>query len=218
MTPNQSRGNRRSIRLPGYDYTQPGAYFVTICIHQAEELFGEVTDGVLVLNPFGQIAHEEWLASETIRREIELDAFVIMPNHVHGIVWIVPTGLSEDVGAVGAQVGAQGLAPLRYPRGIVGEDGPSPLRRAARSLGSMIAGYKMAVTKRVNARRDTPGAPVWQRNYYEHVIRTEDALRAIREYIVRNPARWQMDRYNLQATEHDPMAAELWRLLEREAC
>jgi len=82
--------------LPGYDYTHPGAYFVTLCTHQAEELFGEVTDDAVILNAFGQIAHEEWLASESIRREIELDAFVIMPNHVHGIVWIATVGLPGE--------------------------------------------------------------------------------------------------------------------------
>ena len=94
MKPRSATGNdakkhrRRSIRLPGYDYTSPGAYFVTICTHQGELLFGDVVDGEVALNEQGQIPYEEWLASEQIRQEVELDAFVIMPNHVHGIVWI----------------------------------------------------------------------------------------------------------------------------------
>ena len=84
------------------------------------------------------------------------------------------------------------------------------------SLGAIIGNFKSVAARRINQIRDTPGLPVWQRNYYEHVIRTERTLRAIREYVVRNPARWQMDKYNTLAVEPDPMAAELWRLLEQE--
>jgi len=84
----REKHHRRSIRLPDYDYTSPGAYFVTICTHQGELLFGKSMGEAVVLSEYGQIAHEEWVASEHIRREIELDAFVIMPNHLHGIVWI----------------------------------------------------------------------------------------------------------------------------------
>ena len=94
---------------------------------------------------------------------------------------------------------------------------PSEVLTVELDAFAAIAGsYKSAVSKRINATRATSGAPVWQRNYYEHVIRTQAALRAIREYIARNPARGQMDRYNVRAGEHDPMAAELWRLLEAE--
>ena len=91
--------HRRSIRLPGYDYASPGAYFVTICTPQGELLFGDVVDGDVALNESGQSACEEWLASEQIRQEIELDAFVIMPNHLHGIVWIRETDDEPTVGA-----------------------------------------------------------------------------------------------------------------------
>jgi REP element-mobilizing transposase RayT len=91
-----------------------------------------------------------------------------------------------------------------------------PSGAASGSLGAIIGNLKSMVARRINQIRDTPGAPVWQRNYYEHVIRTERALRAIREYIALNPTRWRMDRYNVLASEHDPMAAELWRLLEQE--
>lgn len=191
------RHHRRSIRLKGYDYSSPGAYFVTICTHRQEPLFGEVGDGEMVLSKFGQIAHDEWLASPNIRREIELDAFVVMPNHIHGIVWIV--------------VGATGRSPLH---------GQSPLRPrgpAPKSLGAFVAGYKSAVTKRINQRRDTPGHPVWQRNYWEHIVRTERALDAIRRYIADNPVRWSLDRYNPAATGRDPRAADLWRLLQEDA-
>jgi putative transposase len=96
-------------------------------------------------------------------------------------------------------------SPLRLPCGT-----------AHGSLGAIIGNCKSVVARRINQIHNTPGAPVWQRNYYEHVVRTEGALRAIREYIARNPERWQMDRHNILASEPDPMAAELWRLLEQE--
>jgi len=200
MSYDSNRHHRRSIRLAGYDYTQPGAYFVTICTHQREWLLGEVVDGKVVLSEFGRIAHDEWWASSRIRREIELDAFVVMPNHIHGIVWIV----ADD--PVEAEA-----------HGRVGAHGRAPLRRPPKSLGSFIAGYKSVVTKRINQMRGTPGVPVWQRNYWEHIIRTERALQAIRQYIADNPARWSLDRYNPAAVSRDPRAAELWRLLREDA-
>ncbi len=153
----------------GYDYRQPGAYFVTICTHRWEPLFGEVINGEVQLNEFGEIVAQEWYRTREIRHEIELDAFVVMPNHIHGIIMI------QD------NVGAHGRAPLRRP---------------ARSLGSLIAGYKSAVTKRINISRHTPGQPVWQRNYYEHVIRNDTDLNRIRVYIHFNPAGWQLDKYH----------------------
>jgi putative transposase len=176
MPYDRKKHHRRSIRLPGHDYRSPGAYFVTICTHQGKLLFGEVVDDDVVLNEDGQIAHEEWQASEDIRREIELDAFVIMPNHIHCIVWIRETD-DNSVVRVHSVVGAHGRAPLRAPR----------------SLGSFIAGYKAAVTARINHLRDTPGARVWQRNYYEHIIRNDASLNRIRAYIQHNPACWAED-------------------------
>ena len=107
----RSKWRRRSIRLRGYDYSQPGVYFVTLCTHNQEHLFGEVVDGEMRLNELGQVVREEWLRSAEIRREIILDAFVIMPNHLHGIVIITDDGgRTTDVG-----VGAHGRAPLRVP-------------------------------------------------------------------------------------------------------
>ena len=137
---------RKRLRLPGYDYTQPGAYFVTICTHGRKMLFGQVVDGEMVLNPLGEIVREEWFRSAKIRAEIELfpDEFVVMPNHIHGIVWIVPTDFPHGrVGATGHVVGATGRSPLRRPQ--------SPHGPAPRSLGAFIAGFKASVTKRINA-------------------------------------------------------------------
>jgi REP-associated tyrosine transposase len=215
MKSDRPKGNRRSIRLPGYDYAQPGAYFVTICTHGGECLFDDPL--------LRRVAETVWQELPRHFPRLSLDAWVVMPNHFHGIPILSD---ARVVGAMHSSAGSprrQASPPVEGVSWSEGSDGnASPLRLpcgAARgSLGAIIGNFKSVVARRINQIRDTPGAPVWQRNYYEHVIRTEDALRAIREYIVRNPARWQMDRYNLQATEHDPMAAELWRLLEREAC
>ncbi len=165
--------HRRSIRLPGYDYAQPGAYFVTICTHGRECVLGEVMDGRVNLSPFGEVVHEEWERSAVIRPELELDAFVIMPSHLHGIVVI--TG---DVSVGLHSVGAHGRAPLH---------------RAPRSLGSFIAGFKSTTTRRVNLARGTPGASFWQRGYYEHVIRDAGDLEKIGTYIAENPLSWGLD-------------------------
>ena len=191
---------RRSLRLKGYDYAQPGAYFVTICTHRHQPLFGEVVDDAMQLHAFGQIVWEEWFRTARVRPYVVLyeDEFVVMPNHLHGIVWIVET--DEQPAVVGA---TRRVAPTGgRPRG------PQP-----GSLGAIIGQFKSLVTKRINALRGTPGARVWQRNYYEHIIRTEKALNAIRRYIAANPQRWHLDRYNPRATAPDPWARELQDLL-----
>jgi len=175
MSYDPERHHRRSIRLRGYDYAQAGYYFVTMVAHQRACLFGEIADGQMRVSACGEIVQEEWTRSPQVRAEIDLDVFMVMPNHLHGIVVI-----RDDVGA-------HGRAPL--PPG----GGP---RRAPRSLGSLVAGFKSAVTKRVNEVRGTPRLPVWQRSYYERVIRNERELEAIRQYIVDNPTRWAGDAEN----------------------
>lgn len=166
---------RRSLRLQEYDYAQNGAYFITICTHRKHDLFGEITSGKIRLNECGQIVVEEWLKTEVIRREIILDEYIVMPNHFHAIVII--------------QAACRGDWPVAptSPRA----HGPKP-----ESLGALMVGFKSSVTKRINELRQTPGAPVWQRNYYEHVIRDENDLNSIREYIAYNPARWAEDEEN----------------------
>ena len=179
MNYNPQIHQRRSIRLPGFDYTEPGAYFVTICAYGRECLFGKVAYGDVVLNHLGRLAHEEWTYTEVIRPDVQLDEFVIMPNHIHGIIAIQRSSRS---------VGAHGRAPL--------PSGGAFLQRPPRSLGSFLAGFKSAATKRINAFRRSPGQPVWQRNYYEHVIRDDRDLDRIRRYIRDNPAKWAEDIYN----------------------
>ncbi len=181
--------HRRSIRLKGYDYTQPGAYFITICTKDRAHLFGEVVNGEMRLNDAGRIVWEEWFKTATLRPYVQLneDEFVVMPNHIHGIIWIV-----DDVGAT------RRVAPTRVAPTMDAPHGPK-----SGSIGAIIGQFKSVTTKRINDLRGTPGVPVWQRNYYEHIIRNEEALERIRTYIQTNPLRWAFDRENLARTGTD---------------
>jgi REP element-mobilizing transposase RayT len=174
---NPDAHHRRSIRLKDYDYTQNGAYYVTICTHGRACLFGEIVDGIMRLNNIGRSVEEEWLHTSDVRPNVALDAFIIMPNHVHGIVVITSPGR-----------GVLQYAPTN--------GGPTTFRSPAQTIGAMVRGFKGATTKRINDLRNTPGIPVWQRNYYEHIIRNEADLQRIREYIANNPVRWAEDQNN----------------------
>ena len=177
--------HRRSIRLKGYDYAQPGAYFITICTYQRQCWFGDIRDGQMHLNQIGKIVAQEWLRSSQIRQEIELDEWVIMPNHLHGIVIITDTNTHT--------VGAHGRAPLH-----ANVSNHSPPYRQPRSLSSFVAGFKSAATKRINIIRQAAGIPIWQRNYHEKVVRDEASLHPIRQYILNNPQSWADDTENPQ--------------------
>lgn len=177
---------RRSIRLQGYDYSQAGAYFVTICTHNRECLFGDIVHGEMRLNDAGRVVADEWLKTAEIRTEIELDAWVVMPNHFHGILVIADCRGDRRV--------ARTIRP-------VAPTGPQP-----RSVGAVMAGFKSAVTKRINQLRQSPGAKLWQRNYWEHIVRNEPELNRIREYIRNNPARWELDKLcPVGATRRSPL-------------
>jgi putative transposase len=196
-----ARHRRRSIRLPGYDYARPGAYFVTVCTEERARLFGAVIDGEIHLNETGQIVRAEWMRSAEIRREISLDEFVVMPNHVHGIIFIHAGEGTDATAVMAAGAGATGRPPRQAaPHWSTTRPGPPP-----RSLGSFIGGFKSAATMRINALRGLPGMTVWQRNYYEHVIRDDSELQRIRLYIRQNPLQWAIDRENPEATAHDPL-------------
>ena len=171
------RHHRRSIRLKGYDYTQAGAYFVTIVTQGRECLFGEIVEGEVRLNPLGEIVGESWRWLGMQYDYVELDEWRIMPNHLHGIIVIIDDGR-----------GGSRTAPT--------------VKR--KPIGRLVGAFKTVSTKRINEHRGTPGVRVWQRNYYEHIIRNEDDLEAIREYIACNPMRWDLDRENVRATGIDP--------------
>jgi len=170
--------HRHSIRLKGYDYSQAGAYFVTICTQNRECLFGDITDAGMVLNEGGKVVERCWHDIPSHFPQVELDAFVVMPNHVHGILVIVDT------------VGAKNVSPL------------PTLPGTSKTVGSVVRGFKIGVTKWF--RNNTNVRDVWQRNYYEHIIRNEQSLNRIRQYILDNPARWAFDCANPTATTPEP--------------
>jgi REP element-mobilizing transposase RayT len=170
------RPQRQSTRLRGYDYTQCGAYFVTICAWKRRSLFGEVVNGEMHSNALGDVVAEAWLAIPMHFRAVELDTYTVMPNHAHGIVVIA--------------VAAQHAAPSHPPS--------PPFAVAPGSLGAIVRSFKSAVTKRANEIGIRFAPQLWQRNYYEHVIRNDDSLGRIREYIAANPARWELDAENPQ--------------------
>jgi putative transposase len=200
--------HRRSIRLKGYDYSQNGAYFVTICAQDRTCLFGEIVDGGMQLNEWGQIVASTWQDLPNHVPHVQLDEFVVMPNHVHGILII--TDDADDVGAgsyddvVGAgscdDVVGAGLCDDVVGAGLE----PAPTKPARTDTGTrqrhglpeIVRQFKTFSARRINECRGTPGIPVWQRNYYEHVIRDEEDLRRIRQYIVDNPANWARDEDN----------------------
>jgi REP element-mobilizing transposase RayT len=178
MAYNPDIHHRRSIRLRNYDYTQAGAYFVTICVQDRECLFGEITNRVMRLHDAGNIVAEQWIKTGDIRDTVELDAWTVMPNHFHGIIVLIDT----------ARRGTARRAPTcraptteRFGKPVSG------------SLPTIVRAFKSAATKNVNILRNTPGNKLWQPNYWEHIIRNETELQRIREYIHNNPARWHED-------------------------
>ena len=179
--------HRRSIRLPNYDYSRPGAYFVTICVQGRSCLFGDVVGGEMMLNDAGVMLNR-WY-NELMRKfdDIACDAWVCMPNHVHFIVM--------NTGPVGADLCVRPAfhAPSHGQCVIAkkGEHVGSPLRRVVQwfktmSTNTHIRGVKQHGWPPFSGR-------LWQRNYWEHIVRDEPELNRIREYIANNPARWEMD-------------------------
>ena len=158
--------------MRGYDYSQAGAYFVTLCVHGRECLLGEVAEREVRLSQIGALVEACWQELPRHYAHVDLGAFVVMPNHVHGVIF-----LTADVGA--------GLKPA--PTASTGKRHP---------LTEIVRALKTFSTRRVNTFRESPGLPVWQRNYYERVIRDEAELERINQYIVDNPASWADDEYH----------------------
>ena len=160
-----------SLRLPWWDYSQAGWYFVTICTKDRQCVLGEIVEGSVVLTPGGQIVEEEWRRATTVRQHVELDEFVIMPNHLHGILVI-----------------NEGQKKTSH------RDVSTKTSLRSQSLGAIIGQFKSVCTKRIRGQ----GFPQfgWQRRFYEHIIRDERSLGNIRQYIVDNPAKWELDADN----------------------
>lgn len=200
---------RRSIRMPGYDYAQAGAYFVTIVTHNRELTFD---DPVL-----HRVAETMWQRIPRHFDTVELDEWIVMPNHIHGILWIINDDDNHDVvGATHSSTDAsmKNVADTdERPRtldDVLGNASPlpggdngntssqrdGPAGPPSGSLGAIVGNFKSVTGRRINRVRKTPGAPVWQRNYYERIVRNERELNAIRRYIRDNPIHWAEDPEN----------------------
>jgi len=203
--------NRRSVRLKEYDYSQQGLYFITICCYEKACLFGEIINGEMMLNVYGKIAYTEWLHTTKIRSNVELDVFVIMPNHVHGIIIIKndddSRGVLHTPGMIMNECGNE-QDKLKTTGSIINECNANdttlikqgvcntplqktdttlinpnvcntPLRSPSNNIGAIVRGYKSAVTKQMNvfgSDKYDQSSMVWQRNYYEHIIRNEKII------------------------------------------
>jgi len=194
MTYDPHNHHRRSVRLKGYDYSQAGAYFVTICTQDRACLFGEVVDGEMRLNDAGRMIQSVWDAVPAFYPGVNTDEFVVMPNHIHGIVVLV------------------GAAPRGRPdpgQSATGQNGQAQGPAPTLSVPDVVHRFRTLTTKRYADGVKQSGWPpfpgrVWQRNYYEHILRNEEPLHRIRQYILDNPMRWAYDRENPAATAPEP--------------
>jgi putative transposase len=176
---------RHTIRLRHYDYSQPGSYFVTIVAQNRLCLYGQIVQAARQMNSAAHIVESCWLEISSHFPHVSLDEFIIMPNHLHGLIII-----AEKTNSVGA--GFPRPTSLDNPTKI---DEQTPQFKLP-TLGQIVGYFKYQTTKQINISRGTPGAPVWQRNYYEHVIRNATELAAARQYIQNNPAQWAWDKEN----------------------
>jgi REP element-mobilizing transposase RayT len=184
---------RKLLRLPDYDYSSEGGYFVTIVTHKRIPFFGTIIENSVLLTDRGQIARDEWFHTGQLRDNVELfkDEFVVMPNHIHGIIWLndkLPVGVEQKIYICGevqpVVVGVERRSTptrINFPKVVPG------------SIPAIIRAYKSAVTYAINLLQHTPGQPVWQRNYYEHIIRDEKDYETMIEYIYMNPHNWEKD-------------------------
>src|ERR1035437_2956012 len=209
--------HRKSIRLKGYDYSQAGLYFITICVQDRKCLFGKIAEienvGVenfqplqpeMILNDAGKIANECWLEIPNHFPNAVLHEHIVMPNHVHGMIELKFVGVG-NVGVENFQplptqpdltVGAENFLPLPTPN----EPPRNQFQKMIpHSIGSIVKGFKIGVTKwfRNNPLRDEnfKSQRIWQRNYYEHIIRDEQSYKRISEYIINNPKNWKDDKF-----------------------
>ncbi|MDR1594513.1 MAG: hypothetical protein LBS43_08545 [Prevotellaceae bacterium] len=189
--------HRRSIRLKGYDYSQAGLYFVTICVQNRRCLFGKIENGEMILNDLGKIIENEWLNLKNKYPQIELDTFIIMPNHFHAILQIVrPDNTISQIARPDNAVSQiahpdNAVSQIAHPDNVIQKQGrANPAPTNTTTLGNIIGYFKYQTTKKI----DSPDK-LWQRNYYEHIIRNEQAYQNIADYIIHNPAAWQKDKF-----------------------
>ncbi len=174
---------RNSLRLRSYDYSNSGAYFITICSYKREEIFGEIENGLMHINDFGKIVQDCWHQIPENYENIKLDDFVIMPNHIHGIIWIVGAIQESPEDNTTQDNGVILELPLR-------------IERRKMLISKIIGRFKMNSSKLINNIRNSKGSHVWQRSYYDHIIRDEGDLNNTKRYIQNNPINWDKDENN----------------------
>jgi REP element-mobilizing transposase RayT len=181
---NTEKHHRRSIRLKGYDYSHSGLYFVTICTINQSSLFGKIVDKTMHLSKIGEIAKLLWCEIPNHFLNVKLGEFMVMPNHIHGIIQIC-----------NVRVGAGHAQPLQTPHNLGrGDACVAPTYHNKPTLATIVGSYKSAVSKHI--RRSGFVEFAWQRNYFENIIRNDHSYQYIADYIINNPATWEKDRYN----------------------
>ncbi len=165
--------NRQSIRLPQRDYSSAGAYYVTICTHEKKHYFGNIINNRMSLSQYGKIAFSIWNEIPNHFSNISLDKFIVMPNHVHGIICMTVS-----------------------PGACHGKPLHSRILPTKQSLSTIIGSFKSTVTRKINEMNSGDKTKIWQRNYWERVIRNDRELNIIREYIINNPKNWDTDQMN----------------------
>lgn len=222
---NPSIHHRKSIRLKGYDYSQSGLYFITICCYNKECMFGEISNGTMTLNSAGQVAQHCWQEIPSHFPNVILHEHIIMPNHIHGIIEITDTAGAKNISPSSKSIDNLENNDLNIIQNDFNEDTErinyefnkniertkndvndndrakniSPLqettnfRSPSKTIGSVIRGFKIGVTKWM--RQNTEIYDVWQRNYYEHIIRNDASYELISDYILNNPSKWQEDTF-----------------------
>ena len=184
--------HRRSIRLKGYDYSRSGLYFITLCVVDRICVFGNIVDGKMQLNDIGRLVEEEWLNTINIRKgDVRLHNYIVMPNHFHAIIEICECMDECDSSQIlnTDNVGECEKGECEKGECEKGEcDSPLRMKSPSKTVGAIVRGFKGAVSRQL-------GYSVWQRNYYEHIIRTGESYRQISDYIVNNPTKWQDDKF-----------------------
>jgi putative transposase len=179
---------RKLIRLKKYNYNQPNAYYVTMCVNNRRCLFGDVYNKKMILNRYGAIIDKCWNEIPDHFSHVQLDKHIVIPNHIHGIIII---GKRVD------SLSGEYIETLR--RGTACRAPTNPIEYFGKpvpgSLSTIMRSFKSAATKQINQLRNTPKKSVWQRNYYEHIIRNQSDLNRIRHYILNNPLNWKNDKY-----------------------
>jgi len=186
MTLYKNKYRVESTRLKGWDYSSPGAYFITICTKNREWLFGDVVQKSMFLNNNGKIVEKCWFDLPRHYENLELDQFVIMPNHVHGIMMI-------DIETVPASRVETGLKPVSTETSTAKTTDMDNRKKKPHGLFEFVRALKTFSARRINEHRKTYGKPVWQTRFYDRIIRDDNELYRIRNYIMDNPANWKND-------------------------